>query len=278
MIRTVVLISILSGLSIDACNASTVGYWAFDDPVGTALPDSLNGGSSTNNWSDNILNSFTATTTDGKGVYRLRRPGGVAPDGSPDGATSLVRVGTYESGWARYTAIIDNFAFAGTGGLDTGFQGLERVRFELLHDAFPSTTARMVLQRVRDPIDGSSTVLLSGEAVSLTAASSDIPAVSIYSGSSSEIPLTLQLDVDFDFDTYTVSYAFGSDPLTSIGTGSVDPVRGLRFGRITTFRKLDSTPAERIDIDSIRIEAVPEPDSLLLIFIGAVMIMGRLRR
>ncbi len=250
-----------------AGNGSTIGYWEFDDLPGTGLPSTTNS-ASTYAWRDNIANSFTTTAASGKGVYRLRRPGGTDVDGSPLDPTSLVFVGAYDSGWARYTAVIDSFSFSGTGGAATGFQGEERVRFELLEDAFPSTSARMVLQRIRNPADGSSQVFLSGEALSLDGSATNIPAVPIFNGSTSTTPLTLMLDVDFDADTYSVSYAFDDNPDTTIGAGTIATDRGLRYGRLTTFRKLDSSPTERIDIDSIRIEAVPESTTVSFTIFG----------
>ncbi|MCA9216767.1 MAG: hypothetical protein KDB27_27045 [Planctomycetales bacterium] len=240
-----------------AAEAATIGYWDFEDVPGSELPSTLNQGN-TDNWDRNILNSYTATAASGKGVYRLRRPGGVAPDGSPLGSTSFVYVGFHNSGTASYRAAIDSFSFAGHGGSATGFRGEERVRFELLDDAFPSTSARMILQRIRDPADGTSQVFLSGEALSVGGTATDIAPVSIFSGDTSVVPLSLSLDVDFDTDSYSVSYAFADAPMTIIGSGSIDMDRGLRYGRLTTFRKLDSTPTERIDIDSIQIIAVPE--------------------
>ena len=261
----------------NACDGSTIGYWEFDDLPGTELPSTTNS-AAPYDWRDNIANSYTTTAASGKGVYRLRRPGGTDIDGSPLDPTSLVFVGTYDSGWARYTAVIDSFSFSGTGGAATGFQGEERVRFELLEDAFPSTSARMVLQRIRNPVDGSSQIFLSGEALSLDGSATNVPAVPIFNGATSTTPLTLVLDVDFDADTYSVSYAFDGNPETTIGAGAIAMDRGLRYGRLTTFRKLDSSPTERIDIDSIRIEAVPEPTTVSFMLLGILGVLDMFRR
>ncbi|WP_146444637.1 hypothetical protein [Botrimarina colliarenosi] len=236
---------------LDDFNAATlIADFRFDDTAGTKLEDAANAVDPLNKLG--VDADFNDAVTDGAGKYD-----GSGKANTEQGA-SYLDVGNITSGKLY---LLFDVAWAFDESIYDPSQD-EEFRVSLMRDN-ASTASTFVTAENNFRRDSATTVSLFGNAVGT--GSSDTPSISL--GSSGDMLTILVADLDAQSMELFYSTDDGSS-FTSLGTGSLDPSRGVQSLRFVLNEDFSN---DSLLVDRIAYALVPEPAAAALLTIAVAM-------
>lgn len=250
------LASVAQATILDDFNSGTiVTDFLFDDVAGTQIPDALNSAAGGGNFDVDTDNDDVVT--DGLGNLDASGKANTAfgtnyvdIDGLNDGRV----IALYDVSWAFDEAVYD-------AAQDEEFR-LTLISFD------PRST--FVTGEIFFTRTSATEVELYGNAVGT--GSSDTPTEVLGSSGS----MLTMLDVDLTNDTLELFYSTdGGTSFTSVGTGVLDPARGVESVRLVLNEDFTN---DRLLIDRFAVSYVPEPAAVVLLGLGFTGLTVVLRR
>ena len=259
--------ALMVALSCGSAGAALIEEFLFSDPVGTALPATINSVVGGHPWADDIQGDLNGNTTNGLGQYSL------ANKSNNELGTALINNAPNITTGTVYGVMELTWAFD-TGSLNTAEN--EEIRLSIINldtAGSSSVTAEFAIIRQDD-----NTVTFSGAAVG-TGSASIVGSTVNTTQSSNFIGV---VGVNLDTNIYSVYYsADGGGTFSEFSGGLIDTARIAAQVRMVLNNDLsqDSVLIDRVALYTHnpypgQIPGVPEPSTVSLVLLSLVGLNG----